>query len=298
MRFQGKKTGFRGRSIRAFDRLDLIRGRQSGGSCLRCRPAIRERESLAGGGYQMMTEPRWDLGRREAFLSTVRLFQRLSSETLSTVAERFQPKRFRDGEFIFFEGDRASEVSLLASGRVKVVRETEEGREVILRLIQPGEIFGAAGMWGEPEYPASALALEDVLILQLPAPELAALVTRSPEFAQAVIRELGTRLREAEARIRELQTERAERRIARALLRLANKAGVRNETGIEIGIPLSRQDLAELSGTTLSTASRTLSAWDRLGLIVAARERVTIVRFHELVAVAEDLALTDQPEKW
>ncbi|HEU4793457.1 MAG TPA: Crp/Fnr family transcriptional regulator [Nitrolancea sp.] len=263
-----------------------------------CRPVIREREALAGGGYQMMIEPRWDRARREAFLSTVRLFQRLSSETLSTVAERFQPKRFRDGEFIFFEGDRASEVSLLASGRVKVVRETEEGREVILRLIQPGEIFGAAGMWGEPEYPASALALEDVLILQLPAPELAALVTRSPEFAQAVIRELGTRLREAEARIRELQTERAERRIARALLRLANKAGVRNETGIEIGIPLSRQDLAELSGTTLSTASRTLSAWDRLGLIVAARERVTIVKFHELVAVAEDLAPAEQPEKW
>lgn len=245
-----------------------------------------------------MTGPRWDLARRKEFLSTVRLFRDLSSETLSAVAERFQPKRFQDGEFIFLEGDRASEVRLLATGRVKVVRETEEGREVILRMIQPGEIFGAAGMWGEPEYPASAMALEDALILQLPAPDLTALVTRSPEFAQAVIRELGTRLRETEARIRELQTERAERRIARALLRLANKAGVRNETGIEIGISLSRQDLAELSGTTLSTASRTLSAWDRLGLIVAARERVTIVKFHDLVAVAEDLTPSDQPEKW
>jgi CRP-like cAMP-binding protein len=92
-----------------------------------------------------MTESRWDLARRETFLSTVRLFRGLSPETLATVAERFQPRRFRDGEFIFLEGDRASEVSLLASGRVKVVRETEEGREVILRLIQPGEIFGGAG---------------------------------------------------------------------------------------------------------------------------------------------------------
>jgi CRP-like cAMP-binding protein len=64
---------------------------------------------------------------------------------------------------------------------------------------------------------------------------------------------------------------------------------VEGEAGIEINLPLSRQDLAELSGTTLSTASRTLSAWDRRGIIIAQRERVTIVKPHQLVAIAEDL---------
>jgi len=104
-----------------------------------------------------------------------------------------------------------------------------------------------------------------------------------------VIRELAQRLREAEARISELQTERAERRIARALLRLASKTGVQTEDGVEIGLRLTRQDLAELAGTTLSTASRTLSAWDRAGLIIAGRERVVIREMHRLVALAEDL---------
>lgn len=238
---------------------------------------------------------RWDLTRRARFLETVRLFAGLPPNTLTAVAGRLRQQRLHAGEFAFIEGDRAEAVCVLASGRIKVIRETEEGREVILRMIQPGEVFGGAGGWGQPCYPASAVALEDALVLLLPAAEFVGLVGRYPDFAQAVIYELGARLREAEARIRDLQTERAARRIARALLRLANKTGVRTEAGIEIGLPLSRQDLAELAGTTLSTASRTLSAWDREGLIVAGRERVVIVKTHALVAIAEDLAPGEDP---
>ena len=126
-------------------------------------------------------------------------------------------------------------------------------------------------------------------MLRLPAERFAALIREQPDFAMAVVSELGRRLREAEARIRDLQSERVERRLARALLRLANKTGTRRPEGIELGVPLTRQDLAELAGTTLSTASRTLSAWDQQGIIASARERVTILRPHALVAIAEDL---------
>jgi CRP-like cAMP-binding protein len=115
------------------------------------------------------------------------------------------------------------------------------------------------------------------------------LIGEQPDFALAVVAELGRRLREAEARIRDLQSERVERRIARALLRLANKTGVQAAEGIEVGVPLTRQDLAELAGTTLTTASRTLSAWDQQGIVASRRERVTILRPHALVAIAEDL---------
>lgn len=234
----------------------------------------------------------WDVQARTRFLSTVGLFRGLPIETLRAIAARMRVRRVHDGELVFVEGARADAVNLLAVGRIKVVRETEQGREVILRLIQPGEIFGGAGLWGEPAYPATALALEHSVVLQVPAPDVTRLIAEHPDFALALIRELGGRLREAEVRIRDLQTERTERRIARTLLRLANKTGVRTEAGIEIRLPLSRQDLAELAGTTLSTASRTLSAWDRRGLIVAGRERVVIVKPHALVAIAEDL---DEP---
>lgn len=232
----------------------------------------------------------WDSGQRVAFLSDAPLFGQLPRAVLEEVAAHIRVKRVHRGGFVFLEGTPATSLNLLAEGRVKVIRETDEGQEVILRLIQPGEIFGGAGGWGEANYPASARAQGDAIVLQLPAESFSKLIAHQPEFALAVVHELGQRLRTAEARIRELQTERVERRIARALLRLANKTGMNTETGIELGAPLTRQDLAELAGTTLSTASRTLSAWDQQGIIAAGREHVTIVRPHELVSIAEDLA--------
>jgi CRP-like cAMP-binding protein len=235
---------------------------------------------------------RWtSTAERTPFLAGVRLFRELPPELLREVAERLRVKLVARGDFVFLEGAAARSLNLLAEGRVKVVRETEEGREVILRQIDPGEIFGGAGGWGEPVYPASARAQEDAVVLQLPAEAFTALLRAQPELALAVIRELGARLREAEARIRDLQSERVERRLARALLRLAGKVGEPGDRGIEVGVPLTRQDLAELAGTTLSTASRTISAWDQRGIIAAGRERVTILRPHDLVAIADDLPI-------
>jgi CRP-like cAMP-binding protein len=231
----------------------------------------------------------WGLEERVSFLSGVALFGGLAPDMVRAVAQQFGVKTVDRGGFVFLEGDRATSLNVLAEGRVKVIRENDEGREVILRQIDPGEIFGGAGGWGSATYPASARAQEHSVVLRLPAERFTALIREQPDFAMAVVSELGRRLREAEARIRDLQSERVERRLARALLRLANKTGTRRPEGIELGVPLTRQDLAELAGTTLSTASRTLSAWDQQGIIASARERVTILRPHALVAIAEDL---------
>jgi CRP/FNR family transcriptional regulator, nitrogen oxide reductase regulator len=232
----------------------------------------------------------WGLEDRVGFLGGVPLFGGLAPDMVRSVAQRFGVKTVERGGFVFLEGDRATSLNVLAEGRVKVIRETDEGREVILRQIDPGEIFGGAGGWGSATYPASARAQERSVVLRLPAEQFTTLIREQPDFAMAVVAELGRRLREAEARIRDLQSERVERRLARALLRLANKTGTRHADGIELGVPLTRQDLAELAGTTLSTASRTLSAWDQQGIVASARERVTILRPHALVAIAEDLS--------
>jgi len=234
-------------------------------------------------------DPSWGLEERVRFLGGVPLFGGLPPDLVRTVAQQFGAKRVERGDFVFLEGDRATSLNVLAQGRVKVIRETDEGREVILRQIDPGEIFGGAGGWGSATYPASARAQERSVVLRLPAERFTALIREQPDFALAVVAELGRRLRETEARIRDLQSERVERRLARALLRLANKTGTKHADAIELGVPLTRQDLAELAGTTLSTASRTLSAWDQQGIVASARERVTILRPHALVAIAEDL---------
>ena len=228
------------------------------------------------------TSRAWDLADRTAFLAQTPLFGRLSHAALEQIAACFRVKRVSRSGFVFLEGAPATNLNVLA-----------EGQDVILRLIQPGEVFGGAGGWGESSYPASARAQDNVVVLQLGADEFSRLIADQPVFTQAVMHELGQRLRVAEARIRDLQTQRVERRLARALLRLANKTGVKTSAGIDLGSPLSRQDLAELAGTTLSTASRTLSAWDQQGIVSSGRERITILRPHELVSMAEDLPPTD-----
>jgi CRP/FNR family transcriptional regulator, nitrogen oxide reductase regulator len=219
------------------------------------------------------------------FLRSVRLFSGLAPEVIQAVAERFRARHLRRGEFAFLEGDRADALNLLVTGRIKVVRETEAGREAIIRLIEPGEIFGSAGGWGEPVYPASAVAQEEAEILRLPAERFLELIRSEPDFAVAVVAELGARLRDAAERIRDLQTEQVEQRIARALVRQARKAVPAASGALELS--LSRKDLAELSGTTLSTASRTLSDWARRGIVAGGRERVRVLDVEALMALAD-----------
>jgi CRP/FNR family transcriptional regulator, nitrogen oxide reductase regulator len=239
--------------------------------------------------------PRWDEAERVALLSSVRMFAALPPAVLCQVARRFFPRHFQHGEFVFLEGRPATALNLLASGRVKVISETEEGREVILRQIGTGEIFGGAGIWGENDYPASAVAQEDAVVLQLPSLEFQSLMASHAELSLAVIQELGLRLREAEARIRDLQAEHVERRLARALVRLAAKQGHSSTVSVGLTVLLTRQDLAAVAGTTLSTASRTLSAWDQRGVITAGRQRVTIRQPAVLLALADEDGHRDDP---
>ena len=224
-----------------------------------------------------------------ALLATTSLFRGLPEADLAKVAAAFRTKRVRRGEFAFLAGEPATCLNVLAEGRIKVIREGEDGHEVILRLVRPGDAFGGAGVWEESTYPASALAQDDAVILQLPVPAFQSFLGAYPNLGLAVIKILAGRLREAEERIEQLQTERVERRLAQALLRLANKTGVKSAEGIRIGVPLSREDLAEMAGTTLSTASRTLSAWSREKIVDVGRQRVTIREPHRLVTIAGDL---------
>lgn len=238
----------------------------------------------------------WNEAERAAFLDGVSLFAQLPRVTLRHLAARFRPQRAQRGALLFHEGTPADTLHLLAAGQIHLIRETADGQKAILWLIHPGEIFGGNGGWGEAVYPTSALVREDAVVLSLPTPEVTALLDRHPAFAAALVRAFAGQLREAEARILELQTERMHRRVALVLLRLAQKVGVPAAPGIALRGALSRQDLAELAGTTVSNASRTVRAWDRRGIIAAGRERITILDPPALEAIAEDDTAHDQTD--
>lgn len=222
-------------------------------------------------------------------LARAPLFAGLRPPDLADLAARFQPRSFSRHATLFHEGHPAHAYYLIADGRVKIVQTSADGVEVILHLLGPGELVGALPNLDDSTYPGSAIALDDVAALAITPDDFEAILERHPRVAINLLHFAAGKLRGAHQRLRELTTERAERRIARTLSRLAAQVGRRVEAGILLDTPLSRQALAELSGTSLFTVSRTLKEWERQGLLLAGRERVVIVDTHALVTLADDL---------
>jgi CRP/FNR family transcriptional regulator, nitrogen oxide reductase regulator len=219
------------------------------------------------------------------------LFAGLREPDLVDLAARFHPRHFARDEALFHEGHRAHAYYLIAEGRVKIIQTSVDGTEVILHLLGPGELVGALPNLDDGTYPGSALALDDVSALSITPGDFEALLERHPRLAINLLRFAASKLRSAHDRLRELTTERAERRLARTISRLAAQIGRRVEAGVLLDAPLTRQALAELSGTSLFTVSRTLKEWERQGLLQIGRERVVIVNTHALAMRADDLPL-------
>jgi CRP-like cAMP-binding protein len=151
-------------------------------------------------------------------------------------------------------------------------------------------MFGALGaVRAEAIYPATAQALEDSSALAIESGFLHKMLETSPKISFDLMTLMTSYIQEMQARYRELATERVEQRVANALIRLAGQSGIKSmkEAGIELS--LSRQDIAEMTGTTLYTVSRLLSEWERQGIIETGRERISIINPHGLVRIADGL---------
>ena len=228
-------------------------------------------------------------------LQQVPLFRGLDSTELSAVATAAQSCRIDSGEFFFQQGATADIIYVLQQGRVKLTQSTPEGPHVVFRFIGPGELFGPMAAFEGQVYPVSAQAVRWCRALCWKGRTMAGLMETYPRIAINALRELTARLQDLRERYRELATERVERRVAHAVMRLARQAGWQTAGGLLIDMPLSRQDLAEMTGTTLYTVSRVLSGWERTGLIETGRQRVTILQPLDLRAVGEDLPQSVAP---
>jgi CRP/FNR family transcriptional regulator, nitrogen oxide reductase regulator len=150
-----------------------------------------------------------------------------------------------------------------------------------------GEAFGGAGAFGDAAYPIRAEAVQPVALVWSSA-AMRKLLETEPGVAVNAVQFVAHRLHDLQRRYCQLMTERVERRVARAILRLISEAGRRVETGVEIDFPVSRQDIAEMTGTTIFTVSRLLSNWEARGIIRGGRQHIVLVKPHALIAVAED----------
>jgi CRP-like cAMP-binding protein len=221
-------------------------------------------------------------------LQAMPILSSLSQRDWEKVKHLFIEKHFGKDDYIFFEGDPSSWLGVVLEGRVKVIKHSEAGKDVVLDVISPGEMLGEVAAFNGEPYPATAQAMEPTVVASIHQDDYLRLLNQYPALALRMIEELGRRLREAQDMIKSMAVERVERRIARILLKLAATTGSSSEDGIIIELPLTRQDIAQMAGTTVETAIRTMSKFRKKGLVRTKRGRVTILEPHQLVKIAEE----------
>ncbi|WP_334197174.1 Crp/Fnr family transcriptional regulator (plasmid) [Sinorhizobium chiapasense] len=215
------------------------------------------------------------------------LFQKMSDPELDSLLTRATVRRVPQNEAVFEQGATADFFFLLLHGRLKVTQVTKDGQQIIVRVVNPGDLFGFARALQRSDYPGTATAATESLVLAWPTELWNVFVEKNPHLAVNAMHTIGQRLDEAHTRIREMSTEEVERRVAHTVLRLAEQAGKPDGGGIRIDFPISRQDIAEMTGTTLHTVSRILSAWEGQGLVQGGRQKLTLKDIPGLRRLAE-----------
>jgi CRP-like cAMP-binding protein len=223
-------------------------------------------------------------------LGKTELFHGLSPSVLKSVAAVARVRRLPKGLRIFAQGDAGVRTHAVIEGGVRIAQSGSDGAQVVVRFIGPGEMFGTVSLFTDGRYPADAVTLGETLEASWSEAELLDLMNRYPQIAINVIRIIGKRLQEVQDRVREVATQRAERRIAHAVLRLAHQAGHSTEAGTVIVFPLRRKDVADIAGTTLHTASRILTGWEKEGFLTSHNRRLTLRNPSAIGRIAEDVA--------
>jgi CRP/FNR family transcriptional regulator len=214
------------------------------------------------------------------------LFRGLSAEDQKRLAALASLKNYERGDFLWRAGDSADLLTIIVKGRVKIVTHGDTG-DTILELFEEGEPVGAIAVYNYMPYPASAVCMEPVVLLTLPRRDYFELLDRNPDFARAIIREL-TKLVVAMARkLQEMRGQKVDARIAQLFLTLAERLGKEGKGGIEIPIHLTRQEIADLVGTTVESAIRVLSRWGREKIVISGENRFLIPSRDRLREIAE-----------
>ena len=219
-----------------------------------------------------------------SFLKAGALFAELPADEIAALAAAAREESYDARDRIFTEGETPASFWLVRAGRVKISKELRDGKEVILEILGPGEPFGGvAALDGRP-YPASAHALEPSKVVRIPPEPILALSRRYLTIVREMSALLGRRLRAAHDVVRSLAAEPVEARLAARVIRLAEREGVRDHRGLVLPFRVTRQTLADMSGTTVETTIRVLGRWLRKGLVSEEDGRLIV---HSVEALRE-----------
>lgn len=209
-------------------------------------------------------------------LRHIYLFAGLPDEQLAEIAQLILNRKYRKGHIIFMEGEPGEAIYLLKSGRVKIYKQDEEGREQILHYINPGEVFAEVVLFDGGDYPACAEVAEDARIGLIRNRDMDALLLKNPCIALALLKIMARRLRVSQRQIMELALKDTTRRLASVLLELAREHGTQEGKNIRIEMPLTNQELANLVGTSRETANRILGEFRRDHAVTITRQGIVV----------------------
>lgn len=221
-------------------------------------------------------------------LGMVPFFKSLSDEELRQVHKKFSSTHYTGGETIYFQDDKATLLRVVVHGGVKLVRQTLEGKDILLDMLKPGEFFGSLSALGDEVYSETAEAQTDICVLSIGLRDFRTILNEYPAVAVSVLDVTAKRLATSQEKIRQLTTLSVKKRIANILLKLSQKFGEDSKQGLLIQLPLPRKDLADMAGTSAETASRIMSRFQQDGLIETGRQWVAIVDIEQLTEVAEE----------
>jgi CRP-like cAMP-binding protein len=208
----------------------------------------------------------------EDLLRSSTLYRHLSSEDQARLARVSLARTYEKGDTVFAEGDPPHHLVTIASGHVKVVKTLPSGKEIILEIFGPGDPVGAVVAFEGRPYPASAVAIEPSSCILVRRTELFSLIDHHPGFARALLSGMALRIVELTRRIPEVAGGRVETRFAHLFLKLADRLGQPRGEARFVPMALTRQELADLTGTTPETCIRVMSRWGKEGLVTTERD--------------------------
>jgi len=206
----------------------------------------------------------------------IELFKNLSEEELKELDPYLVQTSYKKREDIFTEGDSPEWFYIVSKGKVKVTKLSHEGKEIILEIISPFDIFGGVAVLRNFPYPANAVAMEDSEVIKISRKNLMRLVDRFPNLMYCIALQLGDRMKSSYDSLKNIALERVEARIAALLLKLSKKVGVETKEGILIDMRLTKQDVADMVGTTVETSIRTFSKFKKQGFVKDTNGKIII----------------------
>lgn len=218
-------------------------------------------------------------------LKQIAIFSALNKEDAESVRANLIPEIFKKKQVIFTEGDPSEWLYIVIKGKVKITKLSRTGREIILEIISPMDFFGGIAVIRGFPYPANAVAMQDTEVLKISKANLKRILDRYPSLIYCMAMKIGDRVKGSHESLKNMAAETVEARIAAMLIKLSEQSGIKKDNSILIDMKVTKQDIAEMTGTTVESSIRTMSRLKKQGVIEEKEGRISIKNMEKLKAL-------------